>query len=136
MVCKKQVDKHYISCFVIGFSCTICVSSRIYGKTSHSCNVLCRWVKFSQLIFAQSFKFIFYHRLFLGICNSARVTEVMMQLSDDNLPIIGLRFNSIKVDYDAIAKLPALNRTIKFNACAVRVDIYNSLSFELFCFFS
>jgi hypothetical protein len=53
-----------------------------------------------------------------------------------NSSIFGLRFNSIEVDYRAIAMKPVSNRTIKPNQCAVRVNIYRSLSFELFCFFS
>jgi len=78
------------------------------------------------------FKIIFSNSLCLGICSSERAAEVMINLSDENSPIVGLRMNSIKIDYDSIATSPASCRTIKQYNCAVRVDIYNSLLAKLY----
>ncbi|UJR22445.1 hypothetical protein I4U23_025505 [Adineta vaga] len=64
-------------------------------------------------------------RLFLGICNSDRAADFMIRSSDPDSPIVGLRMNSIKIDYKSIASSPAANRSIKPYSCAVRVDIYN-----------
>jgi hypothetical protein len=47
-----------------------------------------------------------------------------------------VRYTSTKVDYKAIAGMPVLGRIIKLNLCDVRVDIYNSMLFELLDFFS
>jgi len=82
------------------------------------------------------FEFIFFNRLFLGPCKSVRVAEVMTQSFDPNSPKVALRFNSIEVNYEAIANLSVFGRTIQLKTCAVRVGIYNRLSFELFYFFS
>jgi len=60
----------------------------------------------------------------------------MTQSFDPNSPKVALRFNSIQVNYEAIANLSVLGRTIKYKACAVRVDIYGSFSCELFYFFT
>ena len=56
----------------------------------------------------------------------------MINSSDENSPIVGLRMNSIKIDYNSIATSPASSRPIKQYNCAVRVDIYNSLLTKLF----
>ncbi len=82
------------------------------------------------------FEFIFHYRIFLGICDSALAAEAMKKSSDMNLPIVGLRFNSIKIDYNAISEISTLTKKINIDQCAIRVDIYNSLSYELFCFLS
>ncbi|CAF1076025.1 unnamed protein product [Adineta steineri] len=63
--------------------------------------------------------------LFLGICKSEQAAETMMNSTDNNSPIVGLRMNSIKVDYRAVAATPSSSRPIKVHTCAVRVDIYN-----------
>jgi hypothetical protein len=76
----------------------------------------------------------FSNRLFLGPCNSVQVTEVMKKSFDMGLRKVALRFNSIEIDYKTIAKMPVLGRKIQLNACAVRLDIYNSLSFEFILF--
>lgn len=67
-----------------------------------------------------------FNSLFLGICNSDRAAECMINSSDHHAPIVGLRMNSIKIEYKSIASSPAANRSIKPYSCAVRVDIYNS----------
>jgi hypothetical protein len=53
---------------------------------------------------------------------------------DVNSSIIGLRFNSITVDYKPTPEISPLSRTIKIDSCAVRMDTYNGLSFVLFFF--
>ncbi|CAF0767381.1 unnamed protein product [Adineta ricciae] len=63
--------------------------------------------------------------LFLGICNSDRAAECMINSSDLHAPIVDLRMNSIKIEYKSIASSPAANRSVKPFLCAVRVDIYN-----------
>ncbi|CAF1038256.1 unnamed protein product [Adineta ricciae] len=63
--------------------------------------------------------------LFLGICNSDRAAECMINSSDLHAPIVDLRMNSIKIEYKSIASSPAANRSVKPYLCAVRVDIYN-----------
>jgi hypothetical protein len=80
-----------------------------------------------QLIFRQSFKFIFPNSLFLGPCNSARAVEVIKKSSDVNLPIVVLRFNTI-------ASTTASSKTIKVTPCFVRVVTYNSLLYKIYCF--
>ena len=67
-----------------------------------------------------------FNSLFLGICNSDRAAECMINSSDLHAPIVDLRMNSIKIEYKSIASSPATNRSIKPYLCAVRVDIYNS----------
>ena len=64
-------------------------------------------------------------RLFLGVCNSERAAEAIVQSSVSRSPVIGLRFNSIRVDYSIAATSSAGPRSIKLAPCAVRVDIYN-----------
>ncbi len=76
------------------------------------------------------FKFIFCNRLFLGSCDSEHAAKVMMEPSDGNLPIVALRFNSNRIDYDALTK------TKKENQCSVRVVIYNSSLYKFFYFSS
>jgi hypothetical protein len=73
------------------------------------------------------FLFLISYSLFLGICNSERAAEAIVQSSISGSPVIGLRFNSIRLDYNAIATNPATTRTIKLPQCAIRVDIYNGL---------
>lgn len=91
--------------------------------------------KIFYLILSELFNLIFYNRLFLGPCDSTKVDEIMKNSSEIGPPKVGLRFNTIEVNYADIANMPASGRTIKYHACAVRVDIYNSLSFELFSLF-
>ncbi len=76
------------------------------------------------------FKFIFYNRLFLGPCNSEQADKIMMEPSDANLPIVTLRFNSIRIDYNSSI------RAKKDDPCYVRVVIYNSLLYNFFYFSS
>lgn len=64
-------------------------------------------------------------RLFLGICNSERAAEAIVQSSAGRSPVIGLRFNSIRVDYSTVATSSTGPRPIRLSPCAVRVDIYN-----------
>ena len=59
-----------------------------------------------------------------------------MELSDNNAPKVGLRMNSIEIDYESIATSPVSGRSIRLKPCAVRVDIYTSLLFELCYSFS
>jgi len=73
------------------------------------------------------FLFLISYSLFLGICNSERAAEAIVQSSISGSPVIGLRFNSIRLDYNSIATQPATNRSIKLPPCAIRVDIYNGL---------
>ena len=68
--------------------------------------------------------------LFLGICNGDRVAEAIVQTCVSSSPVIGLRFNSIRIDYNAVTTLPVVSRTIKTSPCAVRVDIYNGKCFS------
>ncbi len=49
----------------------------------------------------------------------------MKQPSAVNSPIFALRFNSIRIDYNAIATKPIVGRTIEPDPWAVRVDIYS-----------
>jgi len=49
----------------------------------------------------------------------------MSQPSAVNSPTFALRFNSIKIDYNAIATKSVVNRTIEPKPWAVRVDIYS-----------
>lgn len=65
--------------------------------------------------------------LFLGICSSERAAEANVQLSIPGSPVIGLRFNSIRIDYTALSGASSSNRAVKLPQCAVRVDIYNGL---------
>ncbi|CAF3354737.1 unnamed protein product [Rotaria socialis] len=65
-------------------------------------------------------------RLCLGICDSERAADIMRKSADDNSPIIGLRLNSIKVDYKTNSSAAATSKTVKTSPCAVRVDIYNN----------
>ncbi|CAF3304249.1 unnamed protein product [Rotaria sp. Silwood2] len=69
--------------------------------------------------------------LCLGICNSARAAEIMRKLTDIDSPIVGIRLNSIKVDYKAIASTVSASKSIKATSCAVRVDIYNDRTKKL-----
>ncbi|CAF2722281.1 unnamed protein product [Rotaria sp. Silwood2] len=69
--------------------------------------------------------------LFLGICNSERAAEAIVQSSMSGSPIISLRFNSIRIDYTTISASSTGNRSIKFPACAIRVDIYNDRTKKL-----
>jgi len=73
------------------------------------------------------FLFLISYSLFLGICNSERAAEAIAQSSITSSTVIGLRFNSIRLDYNSIATQPATNRSIKLPPCAIRVDIYNGL---------
>ncbi|CAF1010978.1 unnamed protein product [Adineta steineri] len=68
--------------------------------------------------------------LFLGICNSERAAEAIVQSSVSGSPVIALRFNSIRIDYNTIAS-STTTRAIKFPPCAVRVDIYNDRTKKL-----
>ncbi len=89
-----------------------------------------------KVFFSNHFKFIFYNRLYLGPCNSVRTAEIIEQSSDVNLPIVGLRSNSIKVDYKPNASVTASSKIMKLTPCAVRVIIYNSLLYKFFDFSS
>jgi hypothetical protein len=71
--------------------------------------------------------FILSTSLFLGICNSERVAEILKQSADVNASIIGLRFNSIKTNYIAIENSSPTTRPVRISPCAIRVDVYNSL---------
>jgi hypothetical protein len=53
------------------------------------------------------------------------VAEIMKQPSAVNSPIFALRFNSIRIDYNAIATKSVANRTIEPKPWAIRVDIYS-----------
>ncbi|CAF1318521.1 unnamed protein product [Rotaria magnacalcarata] len=64
--------------------------------------------------------------LCLGICDSERAADIMRKSTDVNSPIIGLRLNSIKVDYETNSSASATSKTVKIYPCAVRVDIYNN----------
>lgn len=73
--------------------------------------------------------------LFLSICNGDRVAEAIIQTcSSTSSPVIALRFNSIRIDYGAIAAASISSRTIKTTPCAVRVDIYNGEFISFLCF--
>jgi hypothetical protein len=74
--------------------------------------------------------------LFLGICNSERTAEAIVQTSVNGSPVIALRFNSIRVDYTTIASSTTANRAVKLSPCAVRVDIYNGWLFKIKISFS
>ena len=63
--------------------------------------------------------------MFLGICNSERAAEAIVQSSVSGSPVVALRFNTIRIDYNNIASSAAAGRSVKLAACAVRVDIYN-----------
>lgn len=86
--------------------------------------------------------FFLFFSLFLGICNSERAAEAIIQVCTAGSPAIGLRFNAIRLDTSSTSTLASGSKTIKLNPCAVRVDIYNrelrrssnvlSLEFHLF----
>ncbi|CAF1106330.1 unnamed protein product [Rotaria sp. Silwood1] len=63
--------------------------------------------------------------LCLGICDSERAAEIMRKSTDINSPIVGIRLNSIKVDYKPMTSTASMSKAIKLAPCAVRVDIYN-----------
>ena len=69
--------------------------------------------------------------LFLGICNSERAAEAIIQSHIAGSPFIGLRFNSIRIDYNSISTSSANTRTVKLPPCAIRVDIYNGLLLKI-----
>jgi len=75
--------------------------------------------------------FLIFSSLFLAICHSERAAEAIVQLSGPGAPVIGLRFNSIRVDYSASTTASALPRTVKVAPCAVRVDIYSDLLLKI-----
>ncbi|CAF4906657.1 unnamed protein product, partial [Rotaria sp. Silwood1] len=49
--------------------------------------------------------------------------------TDINSPIVGIRLNSIKVDYKPMTSTASMSKAIKLAPCAVRVDIYNGFLF-------
>ena len=61
--------------------------------------------------------------LFLGPCNSSEVLEAMKRLPGRHCSVIGLRFNTINIDYRALATTSPLRRIIRITPCAVRADI-------------
>ena len=69
--------------------------------------------------------------LFLGTCNSTHVADMLAHLGSPGYPIIGFRFNSIRIDYSsaAAAAEAAAAVTLKGNKSepfvAVRLDICN-----------
>ncbi|CAF3567972.1 unnamed protein product, partial [Rotaria sp. Silwood1] len=67
--------------------------------------------------------------LCLGICDSERAAEIMRKSTDINSPIVGIRLNSIKVDYKPMTSTTSMSKAIKLAPCAVRVDIYNGFLF-------
>ncbi|CAF3753177.1 unnamed protein product, partial [Rotaria sordida] len=74
--------------------------------------------------------------LCLGICDSERAAEIMRKSTDINSPIVGIRFNSIKVDYKPMAAsstttTTTTSKTVKLPSCAIRVDIYNNHTKQL-----
>ncbi|CAF0805019.1 unnamed protein product [Rotaria sordida] len=74
--------------------------------------------------------------LCLGICDSERAAEIMRKSTDINSPIVGIRFNSIKVDYKPMAASSSTtttttSKTVKLPSCAIRVDIYNNHTKQL-----
>lgn len=60
----------------------------------------------------------------------------MVKSSDDQCPIVALRFNSIKIDYVPTTSTTNSTKAMKPPLCAIRVDIYNGLLFDLFRFFT
>jgi hypothetical protein len=58
-----------------------------------------------------------------------------MKSSDIDAHKFSVRFTSIEVDYKTIVGMPAFHRIINLNECAIRVDIYNSMSFGSLDFF-
>ncbi|CAF1016883.1 unnamed protein product [Adineta steineri] len=64
-------------------------------------------------------------RLFLGICNSDRVAEIVNQLSTMTSPVIAFRMNSFKINYSSIAEKSVIGRLIEPDSCAIRNNIYN-----------
>ncbi|CAF1534675.1 unnamed protein product [Rotaria magnacalcarata] len=69
--------------------------------------------------------------LFLGICNSERAAEAIVQSTIAGSPVIALRLNSIRVDYNVVATSSTGIRPVKLSPCAVRVDIYNDRTKKL-----
>lgn len=59
----------------------------------------------------------------------------MRKSIDVNSPIVGLRLNSIKVDYKTNISASTTSKTVKTAPCAVRVDIYNGLLLKILKFF-
>ncbi|CAF1180582.1 unnamed protein product [Adineta steineri] len=64
-------------------------------------------------------------RLFLGICNSDKVAEIVNKYSTMTSPVIAFRMNSIKINYANIAQKSVVNRLILPDSCAIRNNIYN-----------
>lgn len=71
--------------------------------------------------------FTLFYSLFLGICNSERAAEAIVQSPISGSPVIALRFNSIRIDYSSNSGSSVTFRTVKLPQCAVRVDIYNGI---------
>ncbi|CAM4894403.1 unnamed protein product [Rotaria socialis] len=69
--------------------------------------------------------------LFLGICNSERAAEAIVQSGIASSPVIALRLNSIRVDYNVVATSSTGIKSVKPSPCAVRVDIYNDRTKKL-----
>ncbi|CAF1076007.1 unnamed protein product [Adineta steineri] len=64
-------------------------------------------------------------RLFLGICNSDKVAEIVNTYSTMTSPLIAFRMNGIKVNYANFVEKSIDDRLIEPDSCAIRNNIYN-----------
>ena len=106
-------------------------SSGMDGQTPDPVHAACRWVRLFSPRRVPSCSSPLSSSLFLGTCNSAHVAEMLAHLTQPNKPVVGFRFNSIRIDYSskAAAAEAVAALSLKGNKSelfvAVRLDICN-----------